>query len=131
MALAEAEDLPFRVGMFDAALSIGGLNHFNNPEKALRELSRVVKPGGTIVVSDEHPDMTGKMIGHRLGIPALIRLDNWFVSRLMHLGPDFTELVERNRRLDIAAIGAKVFDESKFEWIWRKAGYVMVGKAKG
>ncbi|GAC1325437.1 MAG: hypothetical protein NVSMB14_17650 [Isosphaeraceae bacterium] len=131
LAMAEAEGLPFREGKFDAALSIGGLNHFNDPEKALRELSRVVKPGGTIVVSDEHPDITGKMIGHRLGIPGLVKLDNWVVSRVMHLGPEFTELVERNRLLDIAAIGKKVFDDCKFEWIWKKAGCVMIGTAKG
>lgn len=131
LTMAEAEDLPFQNARFDAALSIGGLNHFNDPEKAIRELSRVVKPGGVIVVSDEHPDITGKMIGHRLGIPALVKLDRWFVSKVMHLGPEFTDLVERNRLLDIAAIGRNVFGDCEFEWIWNRAGYVMVGTSKG
>jgi ubiquinone/menaquinone biosynthesis C-methylase UbiE len=129
LVLGEAEDLPFRDRSFDAALSIGGLNHFNDPEGALREMARVVRPGGEIVAADEAPDLTGWMVGHLTGIPALVRLDNWFVARVMHLGPEFTDLVERNRHLDIAAIGARTLADSRFEWIWRKGGYVLAGEA--
>jgi SAM-dependent methyltransferase len=126
LALGEAEVLPFGDRQFDAVLSIGGFNHFNDPEAALREMVRVVRPGATIVVSDEVPNMTDQMPGRKIGLPGL---DRWIVARLMNLGYDFTDLVERHRHLDIAAIGARVLKNSRYELIWKREGYVMVGQA--
>jgi ubiquinone/menaquinone biosynthesis C-methylase UbiE len=126
LALGEAEVLPFGDRQFDAVLSIGGFNHFNDPEAALREMVRVVRPGATIVVSDEVPNMTDQMPGRKIGLPGL---DRWIVARLMNLGYDFTDLVERHRNLDIAAIGARVLKNSRYELIWKREGYVMVGQA--
>lgn len=126
LALGEAEVLPFGDRQFDAVLSIGGFNHFNDPEAALREMVRVVRPGSTIVVSDEVPNMTDQMPGRKIGLPGL---DRWIVARLMNLGYDFTDLVERHRNLDIAAMGARVLKNSRYETIWKHAGYVMVGQA--
>src|SRR5262249_32029533 len=42
LVLGEAEDLPFRDHRFDCVLSIGAFNYFNDPERALREMARVV-----------------------------------------------------------------------------------------
>jgi ubiquinone/menaquinone biosynthesis C-methylase UbiE len=126
LALGEAECLPFRDGSFDAVLSIGGFNHFHDPEAALREMVRVVRPGSTIVISDELPDLTKRMIGHRIGLPGI---DRWIVSKFMHLGDAFTDLVERHRDIDIAAIGRRVLKDSQYEVIWRGGGYLMVGQA--
>ena len=108
------------------SLSIGGFNHFNDPEGALREMVRVVRPGGTIVISDELPNLTDRMIGRKLGLPGF---DRWVVSRLMHLGDAFTDLVERHRTLDIDAIGRRVLKNCRYEVIWRGGGYLMVGQA--
>ncbi len=55
---------------------------------------RVARPGAPIVISDEVPNLTDRMLGHKLGIPGL---DRWIVSRLMHLGDSFTDMVERHR----------------------------------
>jgi ubiquinone/menaquinone biosynthesis C-methylase UbiE len=126
LVLGEAEELPFQDHHFDAILSIGGFNHFNNPEAALREMVRVVRPGATIVISDELPDLTNRMLGHLIGRPGI---DRWFVSKMMHLGDDFTDLVERHRDIDIAAIGRGVLKNCHYEVIWRKGGYLMVGQA--
>jgi SAM-dependent methyltransferase len=126
LALGEAEALPFRDHAFDAVLSIGGFNHFNDPEGALREMVRVVRPGAPIVISDELPDLTERMIGHKIGLPGI---DRWIVSKLMHLGDDFTDLVERHRTMDIAAIGDRVLANCRYQTIWRKGGYLMVGQA--
>ena len=126
LILGEAESLPFHDRQFDAVLSIGGFNHFNDPEQALREMARVARPGAMIVVSDELPDLTGRMLGHKIGLPGI---DNWIVSRLMNLGDAFTDLVERHRHLDIAAIGRRVLKDSRYEVIWRGGGYLMVGQA--
>ena len=90
----EAEELPLESAQFDAVLSIGAFNYFNDPEGSLREMVRVARPGAPIVVSDELPNLTDRMLGHKLGIPGL---DRWIVSHLMHLGDSFTDMVERHR----------------------------------
>ncbi len=126
LILGEAETLPFQDRQFDAVLSIGGFNHFNDPPAALREMARVAKPGAPVIVSDELPDLTDRMLGHRLGLPGI---DRWVVSRLMHLGDPFTDLIERHRGLDVAAVGREVLADSTYEVIWRKGGYLLVGKA--
>ncbi len=126
LVLGEAESLPFQDHSFDAVLSIGGFNHFNDPEAALREMVRVARPGATIVISDESPNLTDRMLGHKLGMPGI---DRWIVSRMMNLGDAFTDLVERHRHLDIAAIGRRVLKDSQYKVIWLGGGYVMYGQA--
>src|SRR5262249_24114653 len=126
LILGEAEVLPFHDGQFDAVLSIGGFNHFNDPEGALREMTRVAKPGAPVVVSDELPDLTNRMLGHKIGLPGI---DRWVVSRLMNLGDAFTDLVERNRNIDIAKIGRGVLKNCQYRSIWLWGGYLMVGQA--
>jgi ubiquinone/menaquinone biosynthesis C-methylase UbiE len=128
LVLGEAEDLPVRDGSFDAALSIGGFNYFNDPERALREMARAVRPGGTIVVSDEVPDLPDRMLFRKIGLPGV---DRWIIARLMHLGDDFTEMVERYRRLDVEAIARSVLPDCRFERIWRGLGYVFAGRVPG
>jgi ubiquinone/menaquinone biosynthesis C-methylase UbiE len=128
LVLGEAEDLPVRGGTFDAALSIGGFNYFNDPELALREMARAVRPGGTIVVSDEVPDLTDRMLFRKIGLTGV---DRWIVSRLMHLGDEFTEMVERYRELDVEGIARGVLPDCRFERIWRGLGYVFSGRVPG
>jgi ubiquinone/menaquinone biosynthesis C-methylase UbiE len=47
-----AECLPFRDGCFDGALAARLLLHVANPEAVLRELRRVVRPGGRVLAMD-------------------------------------------------------------------------------
>jgi SAM-dependent methyltransferase len=131
LVLGEAEDLPFRDGRFDAVLSIGGFNYFSDPEGSLREMARVVRPGGTIVISDEVPNLTDRMIGHRWNIGPLKRVERTMLARWMHLGDDFTEIVERHRDLDVAAIGRRVLPDCRYKRIWQGVGYVLVGTVPG
>lgn len=124
LLLGQAEDMPFRDREFDAVLSNGGFNHFNDPEKALREMARVAKPGAPIVIADEAPDFLD--IGHRLGLPGL---DRFIASRVMNMGDAFAGVVERHRNLDIAGIGRRVLADSRYEVIWRGGGYLLTGAA--
>jgi ubiquinone/menaquinone biosynthesis C-methylase UbiE len=126
LAQGEAEELPLESHRFDAVLSIGAFNYFNDPEGALREMVRVARPGAPVVVSDELPNLTDRMLGHKLGIPAI---DSWVVSHMMHLGDSFTAMVERHRDLDVKAIAGKVFGEFHYEPVWWGVGYVLVGHA--
>ncbi|MEO6325191.1 MAG: methyltransferase domain-containing protein, partial [Thermoanaerobaculia bacterium] len=51
--LANGSYLPFADASFDALLHLGTLNRFPDVPRALREMARVVKPGGKVVAGDE------------------------------------------------------------------------------
>jgi ubiquinone/menaquinone biosynthesis C-methylase UbiE len=53
---ADAEDLPFADGSFDAVLSTFGVMFTPHQERAARELLRVCKPGGKIGLANWTPD---------------------------------------------------------------------------
>ena len=49
-AVADVRRLPFRDESFDAVYSMGTIEHFPESETALREMHRVLRPGGRAVV---------------------------------------------------------------------------------
>jgi demethylmenaquinone methyltransferase/2-methoxy-6-polyprenyl-1,4-benzoquinol methylase len=48
--VADSENLPFESYTFDAVMVAFGVRNFENLEKGLQEMNRVLKPGGTIIV---------------------------------------------------------------------------------
>lgn len=50
VALGDSEGLPFESGMFDAATVAFGVRNFENLEQGLRDICRVLKPGGKAVI---------------------------------------------------------------------------------
>ncbi len=57
-ACAQAEALPFRAGTFGAVLCTNSFHHYPEPVATLREIRRVLAPGGRAVLVDpnlEHP----------------------------------------------------------------------------
>ena len=102
---APAEKLPFENNQFDGVWSYAVLEHVDNPEKALQEIRRVLKPGGILFLSPawQCRSWAGKeyawkpyaelsasdriwkaMIPIRNSI--LVRACSVFPRRLMHLG---------------------------------------------
>jgi 2-polyprenyl-3-methyl-5-hydroxy-6-metoxy-1,4-benzoquinol methylase len=53
--VADVTALPFDDGTFDLAVCALALTHLADPTSAVAELARVVRPGGTVVLSDAHP----------------------------------------------------------------------------
>ncbi|MFH0818356.1 MAG: class I SAM-dependent methyltransferase [Candidatus Micrarchaeota archaeon] len=51
VALADAENIPFADGCFDALVCTEVLEHTRNPRRVIKECMRVVKNGGIIVIS--------------------------------------------------------------------------------
>ncbi|MGA2682098.1 MAG: methyltransferase domain-containing protein [Candidatus Bathyarchaeia archaeon] len=46
----DADNLPFIDSSFDAVISVGAVEYFQDPEKTVKELTRVARPGGTVIV---------------------------------------------------------------------------------
>lgn len=51
--LGNGSYLPFADNTFDAVFHFGGINTFSERKRAFQELTRVVRPGGKVVVGDE------------------------------------------------------------------------------
>lgn len=127
LLLAEAESLPFRSDSFDNLVSIGAFNYFRDRISALTEMARVTRPGGLVVVADEQPNLLNGMIGRRIGLP---QVDRWILSRFMHLGRDFTDMIDRHRDLKLEPIVGEALEGWQIHSIWRDAGYCIVGRPK-
>lgn len=52
---ADARDLPFRDASFDAAVCVDALHHVPDRSAVLREVARVLAPGGVFVIRDFDP----------------------------------------------------------------------------
>jgi len=95
----DAQALPYPDGRFDAAYLVATLGEVPDKERALHELSRVLKPGGRLVVGESQPDphmvsfdklrmladVAGlsyeRRVGGRLGYLASFRASNEALSR--------------------------------------------------
>ena len=51
--VGNAESLPFADSSFDVVYTCGGFNFFSDRAKAVREMIRVTKPGGHLMIEDE------------------------------------------------------------------------------
>jgi demethylmenaquinone methyltransferase/2-methoxy-6-polyprenyl-1,4-benzoquinol methylase len=115
----EAESLPFEDREFDHLTFTYLLRYVDDPAATMRELARVVKPGGRIASLEFMlpPNAVARWLWHaytRVGLPALGRLisRDWYeVGRF--LGPSITDLY---RRLPL---------ERQLE-LWRAAGIASV-----
>ena len=61
---ANGEKLPFPSASFDKAFSVSSIEHFNDDMKAFRELNRVLRKGGALVISVDsfdHPGVSDKL----------------------------------------------------------------------
>ncbi len=67
-SIGNATNLPFPDNYFDAVYSFGGLNVFDDISRSLKEMVRVTKPNGRIVVGDESmpPWLYGSEFGKTL-----------------------------------------------------------------
>ena len=75
----ELEKLPLKAASVDAAVCVLVLHHVPDPAGAVREMARILRPGGTALIVDmaEH-DRTGyrQTMGHRwlgFGVPQVLR----------------------------------------------------------
>jgi len=74
-----AESLPWPDATFDAALSVNSLFYWPDPHAALRELCRVLRPGGRLVLGLRSPATVARLgaAGRALHAPDGVRLRCW------------------------------------------------------
>jgi SAM-dependent methyltransferase len=65
-ATASAEELPFANETFDCVCSMGVLHHTPDPERAIKEIHRVLKPGGRVILMLYHRDSALYQVRFRL-----------------------------------------------------------------
>ena len=121
LAWAEGEHLPFADATFDACYSVGGFTHYGDQPAALREMRRVTRTDGPVVVADESPRLHKLGIGHLIGLPGI----DAFWLRQLGLDRDFVEMV-LTHEFDIQALASQVLPGSKVLPIWNRLGYCLV-----
>jgi SAM-dependent methyltransferase len=121
LAWAEAENLPFADATFDACWSIGGFNYYSDHEAALREMRRVTRSGGRVVVADEVLGLHRAGLGHLLGIPSF---DAWWLRKL-GLDREFVKMVLAFD-IDLTKLFSHVWPQATRERIWHGMGYCVV-----
>ncbi|MEY2420352.1 MAG: hypothetical protein QOI95_419 [Acidimicrobiaceae bacterium] len=93
-----ASDLPFGDSTFDAAHVERVLMHLEDPDSAICEMRRVVRPGGWVVAAE--PDTLGIRIDHPLDPEAMTMIAMHDVSSVRNPGIG----LELNRRFAIAGL---------------------------
>jgi SAM-dependent methyltransferase len=121
LARAEAERLPFEDSTFDACWTIGGFTYFRDHEAALREMRRVTRPGGPVVVADEVPGLHRAGLGHLIGVPAF---DAWWL-RLLGLDREFVDMV-LGFDVDLFELARRAWPRAERHRIWHGLGYCLV-----
>lgn len=66
--VGDAENLPFPDNSFDVVYSFGVLHHTPDTARAIREVARVLKPGGEIVIMLYHRTSTHLWLGYPLAM---------------------------------------------------------------
>jgi SAM-dependent methyltransferase len=121
LAWSEAEHLPFADGSFDATWSIGGFTYYGDHAAALREMRRVTRPGGPVLVADEIPGLHRAGLGHLLGFPSF---DRWWMHKL-GLDREFVEMV-LGFDVDVNELAKRVWPQAVRLRIWAGMGYCLV-----
>ncbi|MBX9746271.1 MAG: methyltransferase domain-containing protein [Hyphomonadaceae bacterium] len=82
---ADAADLPFRDMLFDGAFAVNSFQFWPDPARALREIARVLAPGGRLVITQRaaNPERPNNFAGAARGMErigqasALLKAQGW------------------------------------------------------
>jgi ubiquinone/menaquinone biosynthesis C-methylase UbiE len=100
------ERLPFRDESFDRVLVVDALHHFRDQRDAIRDLVRVLKPGGRLLI--EEPDI------HRLPVKLVAALEKLaLMQSRFHPAETIREMIEA------MGVPAGIDSDGGFSaWVW-------------
>jgi ubiquinone/menaquinone biosynthesis C-methylase UbiE len=111
---ASAEALPFPDDHFDRVVSASALHYFEDPATALREMHRVVRPGGRVLVLDWCRDFAAMKL-----LDAVLRWIDPAHRRCYTLG-------EARRMFERAGLSVRRATTHRLPWWW----HLMLVEAK-
>lgn len=104
--VAPADALPFPDESFDFAVTTNAFHFFRAPEAALREIYRVLRPGGAVVVTDWcHDYLTCRLCDRLLALFTAAHHRTYGSA-------------ECRRLLERAGFDAIAVDSYKISWLW-------------
>jgi SAM-dependent methyltransferase len=115
-AIADLSALPFRAGSFDAALHIVTIEHLREPARALAEIARALRPGGTLLIAAPH-EWEVHQAPHdyfrytRYGLQYLLESNGYKVVELRAAGGYFRLLARR-------LLNGLQFFTGGLRWVW-------------
>jgi ubiquinone/menaquinone biosynthesis C-methylase UbiE len=102
---AKVETLPFPEASFERVMVVDALHHFGRQPAAIRELLRVLKPGGRLVI--EEPDITTRAV----------KLVAW-AEKLMLMGSHFHSPAEIEAMIAAHGVPARIEHDGRWAaWI--------------
>ena len=138
LVLGRGEQLPFADGSFDAVTVTYLLRYVDDPSATLAELSRVLRPGGTLAALEFHVPPTRPLralwwLYTRVGLPLAGRVvsRSWYdVGRF--LGPSISGFYQRHPlREQLAWWRGAGIDDAQAETMSLGSGVVIWGKKEG
>lgn len=58
LCMGDGESLPFGTGKIDGVISFFAMHHMDHPDRLLKEIDRILKPDGCLLIIDFHRDMS-------------------------------------------------------------------------
>jgi ubiquinone/menaquinone biosynthesis C-methylase UbiE len=75
-----ASDIPLEDGLFDLIVCRAAFKNFSEPQKALNEMHRVLKPGGRALIIDLRKDAPWDEVAEYVDGLHLSSMDSWFTK---------------------------------------------------
>ena len=121
--VASVYELPFEDDTFDAAFENSMLEHVDDPEKAAREIHRVIRPGGVFGARDNDHDgrLWGSLPPALNGLPDFIRAFRSRQGINFYLGKELRGLL-RHAGFENVVASASVESAGTTEAMMREAG---------
>jgi demethylmenaquinone methyltransferase/2-methoxy-6-polyprenyl-1,4-benzoquinol methylase len=115
----ESENISFPDETFDIAMSGFGVRNFADPEKGLKEMNRVLKPGGTIMILE-------------FSRPTLFPFKQLYYFYFLHILPFFGRLFSKNKTAYryLPDTVMKFPDNHDFLRMIQRAGFIIAWQEK-